>query len=50
MKLAFYALEHASMKENFSDFMNQLIQKAVEFWEFRDFDSAIEKCNEFKRT
>ncbi|MGG5485567.1 tetratricopeptide repeat protein [Gaetbulibacter sp. PBL-D1] len=47
MKLAFDALEHASMKENFSDFMNQLIQKALELWEFRDFDSAIEKCNEF---
>lgn len=47
MKLAFDALEHASMKENFSDFMNQLIQKAVELWEFRDFDSAIQKCNEF---
>lgn len=47
MKLAFEALEQASMKENFSDFMNQLIQKAYELWEFRDFESAIEKCNEF---
>ena len=47
MKLAFEALEQASMKENFSDFMNQLIQKAFELWEFRDFESAIEKCNEF---
>ncbi|MBQ0734824.1 tetratricopeptide repeat protein [Aquimarina celericrescens] len=47
MKLAFDALEHASLKENFSDFMNQVIQKAFELWEFRDFDSAIEKCNEF---
>tara|TARA_R110002012_G_C11507364_1_gene598023 strand:+ start:61 stop:909 length:849 start_codon:yes stop_codon:yes gene_type:complete len=47
MKLAFEALEQASMKENFSDFMNQLIQKAFELWEFRDFDSAIEKCDEF---
>ena len=47
MKLAFEALEYASMKENFSDFMNQLIQKAFDFWELKDFDSAIEKCNEF---
>ncbi|WP_299537409.1 hypothetical protein [Ulvibacterium sp.] len=47
MKLAFEALEQASMKENFSDFVNQLIQKAFEFWEFRDFESAIDKCNEF---
>ncbi len=47
MKLAFDALEHASMKENFSDFMNQLIQKAFDLWEFKDFESAIEKCNEF---
>lgn len=47
MKLAFDALEHASMKENFSDFMNQLIQKAFELWEFRDFNSAIDKCDEF---
>lgn len=47
MKLAFDALEHASMKENFSDFMNQLIEKAFEFWEFKDFESAIAKCNEF---
>lgn len=47
MKLAFDALEHASIKENFSDFMNQLIQKAFELWEFRDFNAAIEKCNEY---
>ncbi len=47
MKLAFDALERASTKENFSDFMYQLIQKAFELWEFNDFDSAIEKCNEF---
>lgn len=47
MKLAYEALERASMKENFSDFMNQLIQNAFELWEFRDFDSAIAKCDEF---
>lgn len=47
MKLAFDALEQASTKENFSDYMNQLIQKAFELWKSREFDSAVEKCNEF---
>ena len=47
MKLAFEAFEQASTKENFSDYLYQLLQKAFEFWEFEDFDSAINKCDEF---
>lgn len=47
MKLAFEAFENASKKDNLTDFLQQLIQEALDFWEHENFDSAIEKCNEF---